>query len=57
MWLVPASPIIGWSRPTVKPGMSLSTMNSEMPFAPLAGSVTAETTKKSENSPSLMKIF
>ena len=28
-----------------------------MPRAPAAGSVTAETTKKSENAPSLMKCF
>ncbi len=54
---MPRTPIIGWSRPMVKPGNPLSTRNSEMPRAFFSGSVTAETMKKSENAPSLMKCF
>jgi len=54
---VPTRPIINWLRPSVKPGESLSTKNSEMPFDRAPGSVTAETTKKSEYSASLMKHF
>ena len=56
-WLVPVRPIIGWLRPTVRRGMSLSTRNSETCRGFAAASVTADTMKKSENSPSLMKCF
>ena len=57
VWLVPDKPIIGMSRPIVKPGIPLSTMNNVMPRAPADGSVTADTTKKSEKSPPLMNVF
>ena len=50
---VPRRPIIIWSLPTVKPGRPLSTMNMLISFSP----VFAETRKKSDQMPSLMKCL
>ena len=50
-------PILSRLRPRLKPGGSVSTRISEMPFAPLVGSVLATTITRSAFWPLVMKVF